>query len=439
MTNSIEDLAKARAFFVIGSNTTEQHPVIGAAVKRAVRKGAKLIVADPRGIELARIATLHLAQSPGSDIALLNGLCHVIIREDLHDKTFVAERTEGYDQMKAAVETYTPARVQEITGISAEDIEKAARLYAQSKPAAILYSMGITQHASGHATVMAIANLAMLCGNIGVEGGGVNPLRGQNNVQGACDMGGLPDVFPGYRKVADPEARAAVGKAWGATLSDKPGLTVVEMMNAAHEGKIKAIFIMGENPLVTDPNLHHVEEALKNLDFLIIQDIFFTETATLADVVLPGAAFAEKDGTFSNTERRVQLVRKAVEPPGDAKPDWRIICELAMRLTGDKAPICGYQSRQTGKGRHPMALSVGGSSGNEDPAHGKIQSRLGKVQRSGKHTARRTVRYRLPLDVDHWTPFAALSFRIHDPSRRGSQYPAARGAHGDQSRRRLSP
>jgi formate dehydrogenase major subunit len=337
MTNSIEDLAKAKAFFVIGSNTTEQHPVIGAGVKRAVRRGARLIVADPRGIELARIATLYLAQRPGSDIALLNGLCHVIIREDLHDKKFVADRTEGFEEMKAVVETYTPARVQEITGIPAADIEKAARLYALSKPAAILYSMGITQHASGHATVMAIANLAMLCGNIGVEGGGVNPLRGQNNVQGACDMGGLPDVFPGYRKVTDPEARANVEKAWGATLSDIPGLTLVEMMNAAHEGKIKAMYIMGENPLVTDPNLHHVEEALKRLDFLVVQDIFFTETSALADVVLPGAAFAEKDGTFSNTERRVQLVRKAVEPPGDAKPDWQIISELAKKLTGDKA------------------------------------------------------------------------------------------------------
>jgi formate dehydrogenase major subunit len=337
MTNSIEDLAKAKAFFVIGSNTTEQHPVIGAGVKRTVRRGAKLIVADPRGIELARISTLHLAQRPGSDIALLNGLCHVIIREDLHDKRFVADRTEGFEEMKALVETYTPARVQEITGIPAADIEKAARLYALSKPAAILYSMGITQHASGHATVLAIANLAMLCGNIGVEGGGVNPLRGQNNVQGACDMGGLPDVFPGYRKVADPQARADVEKAWGTALSDTPGLTVVEMMNATHEGKIKAMYIMGENPLVTDPNLHHVEEALKRLDFLVVQDIFFTETSALADVVLPGAAFAEKDGTFSNTERRVQLVRKAVEPPGDAKPDWQIISELAKKLTGDKA------------------------------------------------------------------------------------------------------
>ena len=337
MTNSIEDLAKAKAFFVIGSNTTEQHPVIGAGVKRAVRRGAKLIVADPRGIELARMATLHLAQRPGSDIALLNGLCHVIIREDLHDKAFIAERTEGFEEMRAVVETYTPSRVQEMTGIPAADIEKAARLYALSKPAAILYSMGITQHASGHATVMAIANLAMLCGNIGVEGGGVNPLRGQNNVQGACDMGSLPDVFPGYRKVADPEARADVEKAWGAALSDTPGLTVVEMMNSAHEGKIKAMYIMGENPLLTDPNLHHVKEALTNLDFLVMQDIFFTETTALADVVLPGAAFAEKDGTFSNTERRVQLIRKAVEPPGDAKPDWQIICELAKRLTGDKA------------------------------------------------------------------------------------------------------
>ena len=336
MTNSIEDLAKAKAFLIIGSNTTEQHPIIGAGVKRAVRMGAKLIVADPRRIELARMATLHLMQRPGSDIALLNGLCHVIIREGLYDKTFVADRTEGFEEMKAAVDKYTPAYVEEITGVTAVDLEKAARLYATSKPAAILYSMGITQHACGHATVMAIANLAMLCGNLGVEGGGVNPLRGQNNVQGACDMGGLPDVFPGYQKVADPVLRAKMENAWGKTLSDKPGLTVVEMMNAAHAGKLKAMYIMGENPLVTDPDLHHVEEALKKLDFLVIQDIFFTETAALADVILPAAAFAEKDGTFSNTERRVQLVRKAVEPPGEAKPDWQIISAIAGRLAGDK-------------------------------------------------------------------------------------------------------
>lgn len=336
MTNSIEDLAKAKAFLIIGSNTTEQHPVIGAGVKRAVRKGAALIVADPRRIELARMATHHLMQRPGSDIALLNGLCHVIIKEGLHDQAFVAARTEGFAEMKAVVEKYTPAYTSEITGVSAEDIQAAARIYATSKPAAILYSMGITQHACGHDTVMAIANLAMLCGNLGVEGGGVNPLRGQNNVQGSCDMGGLPDVFPGYQKVADSAARAKVEKAWGKTLSDKPGLTVVEMMNAAHSGKLKALYIMGENPLVTDPDLHHVGEALKRLGLLVIQDIFFTETAALADVILPAAAFAEKDGTFSNTERRVQLVRKAVDPPGDARPDWQIISAIAARLTGDK-------------------------------------------------------------------------------------------------------
>lgn len=337
MTNSIDDLAKAKAFFIIGSNTTEQHPVIGAGVKRAVRKGAALIVADPRRIELARMATLHLMQRPGSDIALINGLCHLILKEGLHDKAFVADRTEGFEEMKATVEKYTPEYVSEITGISPEDLQTAARCYATSKPAAILYSMGITQHACGHATVMAIANLAMLCGNLGVEGGGVNPLRGQNNVQGSCDMGGLPDVFPGYQKVADPALRAKMENAWGKPLSDKQGLTVVEMMNAAHSGKLKAMYIMGENPLVTDPDLHHVEEALKKLDFLAIQDIFFTETAALADVILPAAAFAEKDGTFSNTERRIQLVRKAVDPPGEAKPDWQIISAIAGRLAGDKA------------------------------------------------------------------------------------------------------
>jgi formate dehydrogenase major subunit len=336
MTNSIEDLAKAKAFFVIGSNTTEQHPVIGAGIKRAVRRGAKLIVADLRQIELARIATIHLAQRPGSDIALLNGLCHVIIKEDLYDQEFVANRTEGFAEMKATVDKYNPAYVEEITGIPAVDIEKAARLYATSKPSSILYSMGITQHASGHATVMAIANLAMLCGNLGVEGGGVNPLRGQNNVQGACDMGALPDVFPGYQKVTNPEARNRVEKTWDVSLSDKPGLTVVEMMNAAHEGKLKALYIIGENPMVTDPDLRHVEEALKRLAFLVVQDIFFTETSALADVILPAAAFAEKDGTFTNTERRVQRVRKAVEPPGDAKPDWQIISALAKKLAGDK-------------------------------------------------------------------------------------------------------
>jgi len=332
MTNSIEDLAEARAFFIIGSNTTEQHPVIGALVKRMVRKGARLIVADPRRIELARLATLHLKLRPGTDIALINGLCHVIIKEGLYDKEFVASRTEGFAELQAAVERYTPAYVESLTDVPAPQIEEAARLYATSKPAAILYAMGITQHTTGHATVLTLANLAMLCGNIGVEGGGVNPLRGQNNVQGACDMGGLPDVFPGYQKVGNPEARQRFATAWAAELSETPGLTVVEMMNAAYSGQLRAMYIMGENPMVTDPDLHHVEESLKRLDFLVVQDIFLTETARFAHVVLPGAAWAEKNGTFTNTERRVQLVRKAVEPPGQAREDWQIICDLARRL-----------------------------------------------------------------------------------------------------------
>jgi formate dehydrogenase alpha subunit len=332
MTNSIEDLAKAKAFFVIGSNTTEQHPIIGALVKRTVRKGARLIVADPRRIELARLATLHLRQKAGSDIALLNSMAHVIIKEGLYDREFVANRTEGFEELKAAVEKYTPAYAESITGVPAAHLEAAARMYATNKPAAILYSMGITQHSTGHATVLAVANLAMLTGNIGVEGGGVNPLRGQNNVQGACDMGALPDVFPGYQKVANPEAHAKMEKAWGVPLSPKPGLTVVEMMNAAHDGSIKAMYIVAENPLVTDPDLHHVDAALRRLDFLVVQDIFPTETTALADVILPGAAWAEKDGTFTNTERRVQLVRKAVEPPGEARTDWQIVCDLSQRM-----------------------------------------------------------------------------------------------------------
>jgi len=334
MTNSIEDLAKSQAFLVIGSNTTEQHPVIGTVVKRAVRKGARLIVADPRNIELARMATMHLKLQPGSNIALLNGLCHVIIKEDLYDKEFVAQRTEGFAEMKAMVEKYTPEFVESITGVPAADIVQAARIYATSKPAAILYAMGITQHTTGHGNVLAVANLAMLCGNMGVEGGGVNPLRGQNNVQGACDMGALPDFLPGYQRVANDEARAKLAKAWNVDLPAKPGLTVVEMMNAAHAGQLKAMYIMGENPLVTDPDLHHVDEALQALDFLVVQDIFLTETAALADVILPGAAFAEKDGTFTNTERRVQLVRQAVEPPGEARNDWQIIAEIARRIKG---------------------------------------------------------------------------------------------------------
>ncbi len=333
MTNSIEELEYTDVILAIGTNTTENHPVIGMKVKRAVRQhGTKLIVIDPREIDLVKYADIWLRQKPGTDVAVLNGLMNIIIAEDLYAKEYVADRTEGFDSLKAAVEKYTPEYVEKISGVPAEDLKKAARMYAKANRASILYAMGITQHISGTDNVKSTANLSMLCGNVGIEGGGVNPLRGQNNVQGACDMGGLPDVFPAYQQVANEDARKKFETVWNATLSGKPGLTIVEIMNAAGRGDIKAIYIMGENPLLSDPDLHHVQESLKKLDFLIVQDIFMTETAQLADVVLPSASFAEKDGTFTNTERRVQRIRKVVNPPGETRPDWKIIAGISTQM-----------------------------------------------------------------------------------------------------------
>ena len=333
MTNSIADLDEAEVIFVIGSNTTECHPIIGAAVKRAVSRGsASLIVADPRRIELAEFASVHLRQRPGTDVALLNALMHVILEEGLEDETFIAERTEGFEALRAAVEPYTPALAEKVTGVAAGDIVRAARLYGGASRASIIYSMGITQHITGTDNVLSLANLAMLTGNLGRPGTGVNPLRGQNNVQGACDLGALPNVFPGYQRVDDDAVRAKFEAAWGVSLPERPGLTVVEMMNAAAEGRLKALYVMGENPMLSDPDVNHVERALKTLDFLVVQDIFLSETAQLAEVVLPAAGFAEKEGTFTNTERRVQRVRKAVEPPGEARPDGVILCDLASRM-----------------------------------------------------------------------------------------------------------
>ncbi len=329
MTNSIADLDQSQAVLIIGSNTTEQHPVIGTRLRRAARRGAKIILADPRSIDLASIAAVHLRQRPGTDLALLNGLAHIILKEGLEDKAFIAARTEGFEEWRAAVETYTPERVSGITGVPAADLVKAARLYAQNSPAAICYAMGITQHTVGHNNVLAIANLAMLTGNIGKPGAGVDPLRGQNNVQGSCDVGALPNYYTGYQKVVDEAARAKFEKAWGVALPPKPGLTVGEMLNGAHAGRVKVMWIVGENVAMSDPDVRHVREALDKLDLLVVQDLFLTETAQLADVVLPAASFAEKDGTFSNTERRVQRVRKAVEPPGEARADWEIMCAVA--------------------------------------------------------------------------------------------------------------
>ncbi len=334
MTNSIPEFSQhTRCFLITGSNTTEAHPLIASHIMEAKERGAKIIVIDPREVQIGRLADLYLRPRPGTDVAWINGLMNVIVTEELADQEFIEKRTEGFEEMWEVVKEYTPERVEEITGIPADALRTAARMYAQNKPAAILYAMGITQHTTGTDNVKSIANLAMLTGNIGIPGAGVNPLRGQNNVQGACDMGGLPNVYPAYQPVSSPEARAKFEAAWGVEgLPEQPGLTVVEMVNAAGEGTLRALYIMAENPMLSDPDINHTRECLEKLDFLVVQDIFLTETAELAHVVLPGASFAEKDGTFTATDRRIQRVRKAVNPPGEAKADWEIICELARKL-----------------------------------------------------------------------------------------------------------
>jgi formate dehydrogenase alpha subunit len=334
MTNPIGDIAESELILVTGSNTTEAHPVISSVIKRAVESGrSKLIVVDPRRIPLTGFATLWLRQNLGTDVAWVNGMMHVIIREGLHDSQYIEARTEGFEELKNAVERYSPEYVQEIAGIPAEDLIRAARMYAQAASASIFFAMGITQHRTGTDNVRSLANLAMLCGNVGLPGGGVNPLRGQNNVQGACDLGALPNVFSGYQPVGDRIIRERMAKAWEvADLPESPGLTVTEMVEGAEEGTVKALYIIGENPLVSDPDLNHAEKAFRGLEFLVVQDIFLSDTARLAHVVLPSASFAEKDGTFTNTERKVQRVRKAVDSPGGARGDWEILCDLSSRM-----------------------------------------------------------------------------------------------------------
>lgn len=323
----------ADVILVTGSNTTENHPVLSSFIKRAAKNGKKLIVIEPRKIKLTEHADKWLRPEPGTDIAWINGLMHVIIKEDLQDKTFIENRTENFDTLKKTVEKYTPEYVQTITGISASDIIDVARIFATAPVASICYCMGITQHICGTDNVKSLANLSMLCGHLGKPGGGVNPLRGQNNVQGACDMGGLPNVFTAYRKVDDDSVRGIYENAWNITgLSSKPGLPVTEMIEKAYAGELKALYIIGENPMVSDPDLNHAKKALQKLECLVVQDIFLTETAQIADVVLPSFCFAEKDGTFTNTERRVQRVRKAVDAPAGAKQDWEITCAIAAKM-----------------------------------------------------------------------------------------------------------
>ena len=334
MSNSMDDVAKqAKSFFIIGSNTTEQHPVFGAMLRQAVRKrGAKLVVADPRKIDITEFATLHLRHRPGTDIALLNGLMYIIFEKGWEDKTFIEERTENFDEFKATVMNYPPDAVAKTTNVPVEKLYEAAEILAKNSPMAVIWAMGITQHIVGVRNVMDLANLQMLLGNMGKAGGGVNPLRGQNNVQGACDMGGLPNVYTAYQPVTSDEAHAKFEKAWGTTSSTKVGLTVTEMVPGILEGKTHALYVLGEDPVMSDPDTKHIRHCFASIDFLVLQEIFPSETAAYADVLLPGVTFAEKTGTVTNTERRVQMVHQAIPKLGDAQDDWWITAELAKRI-----------------------------------------------------------------------------------------------------------
>ncbi len=337
MTNSIADIEDAGCIFIIGSNTTACHPLIARRVMRAKEKGAKLIVADPRHIQLSRFADVAVTHRLGSDVALLNGMMHIIIQNGWHAKDYIAARTEDYDALEQKVRAFTPEKVQAIAGVGPKDLEEMARLYATHPPASLLYAMGITQHTTGVDNVKSCCNLAMLCGYVGVRGGGVNPLRGQNNVQGACDMGGLPNVLTGYQPVADEGVREKFSKAWGPVLPATPGLTITDMVPAMLNGKLKGLYVIGENPKLSDPDWNHFNHALKKLDFLVVQELFLSETAQVADVVLAGASVAEKEGTFTNTERRCMRIRKAIDPIGNTLPDWEIICRLSTAM--------GYEMR----------------------------------------------------------------------------------------------
>ena len=333
MTNSIGDIRESEVIMVIGSNADTSHPTIGLRIHQAVKNGAKLLVVDPRRTAFADEADNWLRSNPGSDVALLNGMARVIIEEELWDKDFVEKRTENFEELEIVTAKYTPEMVEKITGISEEQLRAAARLYASpGKRCAIFYGMGLAHHASGTDNVKSVANLAMLCGKMGVAGGGVNPLRGQNNVQGACDMGALFNTLPGYSGLENDDVFDRYEKMWQVTLPRRKGKAATEVWDAILEDEIHGLYVFGEDPVLADPNAHHAVKALEKLNFMIVQDIFLTETAKMADVVFPAACYAEKDGTFTCTERRVQRVRKAVNPPGEAKPDWQIFKEFSQRM-----------------------------------------------------------------------------------------------------------
>jgi formate dehydrogenase alpha subunit len=333
MSNSIAEMANLDTFIVTGSNTTETHPVISNFLKEAVREnGARLIVVDPRQIGMTDFATLWLRQKPGTDVAVFQAMAHVIVKEKLYNPDFISARTEGFSDYVESLEPYTPEWAEEASGVPAESIREAARLYANANRAAIYWGMGISQSTHGTDNTLTLTNLALMCGHVGQPGTGLNPLRGQNNVQGCSDSGGLPNVYTAYQPVSDAEVRQKFEQVWGVPLNPNPGLTATEMIDGAAAGAVRAMFIMGENPMMSEPNLNHTRHALEQLELLICQDIFVNETGEMADVILPATSFAEKDGTFTNSDRRVQRCRKAVEPVGDSRADWDILADLGRRI-----------------------------------------------------------------------------------------------------------
>jgi formate dehydrogenase alpha subunit len=352
MSNSIAEMPKLECFIITGSNTAENHPVIATFLKQAVRRnGAKLIVIDPRQTEMTRFATLWLRQKPGSDVALFTAMAHVMVDEGLYDREFVATRTEGFAEYLGSLEEATPEWAETITGVPAEDIRKAARMYAQAGASAIYWGMGISQSSHGTDNALSLINLALLCGQIGRPGTGLNPLRGQNNVQGCSDVGGIPGFYTAYQPIGDPDARHKFELAWHTPLPDRLGLTTTEMVDEILTGNVKAWYVMGENPLMSEPNINHARHAIEQLEFFVAQDIFFNEANVYADVILPAAAFAEKDGTYTNSDRRVQRGRKALSPPGRARADWEIVADLARRTLA-------LQGRDTAEWnyRHPSEI-----------------------------------------------------------------------------------
>lgn len=341
MTNPIADITEdVDMILLVGSNPEEAHPVIGAQIRQAIQRGTQVVVVDPRKINLVKDSALHLQVQAGTNVAFANGMMHVILKEGLADRHFIEERTEGFLDLEKMVADYTPEKVAEICHIHPEDLIQAARMYAKAEKVPIIYCLGVTEHSTGTEGVMSMSNLAMLVGKVGKPGCGVNPLRGQNNVQGVCDMGCMPYDFPGYQKVNNPEVIDKFEKAWHVPLNRNTGLTSTKVLPAATAGNVKGLYIFGEDPIVTDPDTGHVRQALESLDFLVVQELFMTETAAYADVVLPGISYAEKDGTFTNTERRVQRVRKAVEPRGQAREDYEIFCEVMTRM----GYPCAYES-----------------------------------------------------------------------------------------------